>query len=126
MSTTRPTRSTWTSEDWFSLLNWGMAADVSLHLADAGAGARTPTPGCFPTPGTPAASGSGGHAGPVDLFLALAAAAAVATATSPRATRTTPSGCVRNGRSRWPRSGCATSGTATGSDRPELAPEPPP
>ncbi len=63
-----------TSEDWFSLLNWGMAADVSLHLADpalaADAYARL-----LPYAGYSFCAGSGNHAGPVDLFLALAAAA---------------------------------------------------
>jgi DNA-binding SARP family transcriptional activator len=61
-------------EDWFSLLNWGMAADVSLHLADpalaADAYARL-----LPHAGASCCAGSGNHTGPVDLFLALAAAA---------------------------------------------------
>jgi DNA-binding SARP family transcriptional activator len=61
-------------EDWFSLLNWGMAADVSLHLADpvlaADAYARL-----LPFAGASCCAGSGNHTGPVDLFLALAAAA---------------------------------------------------
>jgi hypothetical protein len=63
-----------TREDWFSLLNWGMAADAALHLEDpelaADAYGRL-----VPFAGYCSSAGSGNHAGPVDLFLALAAAA---------------------------------------------------
>jgi DNA-binding SARP family transcriptional activator len=63
-----------TPEDWFSLLNWGMAADVSLHLGDASLAADAYAR-LLPRAGTSCCAGSGNHTGPVDLFLALAAAA---------------------------------------------------
>ncbi|WP_191908019.1 BTAD domain-containing putative transcriptional regulator [Nocardioides cynanchi] len=61
-------------EDWFSLLNWGMAADVSLHLDDPVL-ADTAYARLLPHAGASCCAGSGNHTGPVDLFLALAAAA---------------------------------------------------
>jgi hypothetical protein len=63
-----------TTEDWFSLLNWGMAADVSLHLEDP-ALAEDAYQRLLPYAGFSCCAGSGNHTGPVDLFLALAAAA---------------------------------------------------
>jgi hypothetical protein len=63
-----------TTEDWFSLLNWGMAADVSLHLADPALAADA-YQRLLPYAGYSCCAGSGNHTGPVDLFLALAAAA---------------------------------------------------
>jgi DNA-binding SARP family transcriptional activator len=63
-----------TGEDWFSLLNWGMAADVSLHLADPALAADA-YDRLLPFAGYSCCAGSGNHLGPVDQFLALAAAA---------------------------------------------------
>ena len=65
--TTRPTRSTSTAEDWFSLLNWGMAADVSPAPGRPDPGGATPTPGSLPYAGTSCAPAPATTAGPVDL-----------------------------------------------------------
>ena len=62
-------------EDWFALLNWGMAADVALHLADREL-AVAAYQRLLPFAGRSCGAGSGNACGPVDLYLALASAAA--------------------------------------------------
>ncbi|MFZ2014551.1 MAG: BTAD domain-containing putative transcriptional regulator [Nocardioides sp.] len=62
-------------EDTFALLNWGMAAEVALHLGEPTLGARTHDL-LLPYAGRSCSVGSGLASGPVDLYLAFAAAAA--------------------------------------------------
>ena len=62
-------------EDWYALYNWGMAADVALHLEDPALGAAAYDK-LLPYAGRSCCAGSGNHCGPVDLYLALASAAA--------------------------------------------------
>jgi hypothetical protein len=61
-------------ENFLSLLNWGMAAEVSLHLGDRSL-AVDAYERLLPYAGRSCCAGSGNHMGPVDGFLALAAAA---------------------------------------------------
>jgi hypothetical protein len=63
-----------TQDDVFSLVNWAMAADVSLHLGDADLAADAYVR-LAPLAGRSVCMGSGHHMGPVDLYLAEAAAA---------------------------------------------------
>ncbi|RYP86444.1 hypothetical protein EKO23_09060 [Nocardioides guangzhouensis] len=63
------------TDDWFSLLAWGNAAESALYVGDAEVGAATYDL-LAPLAGRSCVAGSGNACGPVDAFLALAAAAA--------------------------------------------------
>jgi hypothetical protein len=62
------------TDDWFSLLNWGMAAEAALFMGDAALGEQA-YPLLLPFAGRSGGAGSGNASGPVDTFLAEAAAA---------------------------------------------------
>jgi hypothetical protein len=62
------------TDDWFSLLNWGMAAEAALEMGDAELAAAAYAK-LEPFAGMSCGSGSGFASGPVDTYLAEAAAA---------------------------------------------------
>ena len=62
------------TDDWFSTLNWGMAAEVALAMDDHALAADVYAR-LAPYAGHICAAGSSNAAGPADAFLALAAAA---------------------------------------------------
>ena len=66
-------------EDTFTLLNWAMAGEVALHLAEPELGAEVHRL-LLPYAGRSCSVGSGLSSGPADLYLACAAAAAGETA----------------------------------------------
>jgi hypothetical protein len=70
-------------EDWFSMMNWGAAAEVALGLGMPELGAKAYVR-LSPHAGRMCSGGSGAPQGPVHIFLAFAAAAAGETATATR------------------------------------------
>lgn len=62
-------------DNWFSMLPWGLAAEVAVALGDRALG-RDVYARLAPFAGRSCAAGSGVAVGPVDMFLAMAAAAA--------------------------------------------------
>ena len=62
------------TDDWFSTLNWGMAAEVALAMDDHALAADVYAR-LAPYAAHICAAGSSNAAGPADAFLALAAAA---------------------------------------------------
>jgi Bacterial transcriptional activator domain/AAA ATPase domain len=62
------------TDDWFSMLNWGMAAETALDVGDADLGAAAYAK-LVPYVGMTCGAGSGNASGPVELYLAQAAAA---------------------------------------------------
>jgi DNA-binding SARP family transcriptional activator len=62
------------TDDWFALLNWGMAAEAALQMGDPQLAAAAYAK-LEPLAGMSCGSGSGLASGPVDSFLAEAAAA---------------------------------------------------
>jgi DNA-binding SARP family transcriptional activator len=63
------------TDDWFSLLNWGMAGEASRYVDDPALGAAAYAM-LEPLAGRSCGSGSGFASGPVDAYLAMAASAA--------------------------------------------------
>jgi hypothetical protein len=62
------------TDDWFSLLGWGNAAEAALYVGDPEVGAAAYAL-LAPLAGRSCVAGSGNASGPVDAYLALAAAA---------------------------------------------------
>ena len=100
-------------DNWFSLINWALAAETALVTGDAALAASAydllaPFAGYTTSgraPGSARSTPSSAWPRPPS-----------ATSCWPRGTPTTPPGCARSGRSRWSRAGCATSETGTGSE----------